>query len=220
MCKRFLVLLIPVIFFFHDVLSASEESLLETYPYIFEFLPYGVYVKEGENAKPKKILWGEATEQNIVSEITEFEDINWLLSKGDLSEKEITALSERVIALPESLKLVDDNKLHLLWSAETNAFASNNRSYEPSYLHKISNSLGLRIKQFSKEKEPQTKEELTKHAYSLLFVMCAYCRVCRLVMPPGMMPPGSAYGAAYDAAWDAAWDAARYAALDAAYDAA
>lgn len=60
------------------------------------------------------------------------------------------------------------------WREETLEAALNKR--EPSYLPKISEKLGAQLKLFSRGKLglTQTKENLSKHAYSLLFTMRAY----------------------------------------------
>lgn len=110
--------------------------------------------------------------------------------------------------------------------------------FEPDYFQEISNSVAVKVHNFSEEKIQalNSKEDLTKHAYSLLFVMRAYNNAAleisweavQWAIPHGdSLRSAGDYGrdnpwdeilnysenAAMDAGWDSRWSEARNYAL-------
>lgn len=117
--------------------------------------------------------WNFAYQFDEISHITDFKDINWLLSQ-DLPKLEKMSMLEHAVTLPQCLRIIDIKYLFSLWESEDLAASIEER--EPNYLFKLSQILEIQLRNFVTENviELNSKELLIKHAFGLLYSMRLY----------------------------------------------
>ena len=157
----------------------ASGNLIELLP-SFEISPLSVFMdKKGVK---NWALWSDVFEKQKTQCIVGFNDFNWLLKYGDLTETQKAVLMEHALHLPEYREYIMDHDLFKLWDEETIKIVNNFPNFfwtkrEPCYLMQISHLLANRLHLFLEKKEKSlgaNKDSWIRHANSIFLLMGSF----------------------------------------------
>ena len=125
-------------------------------------------VKVKEEGKETWQLWDKVYQDGNVSKVLNFNDVNWLLAMERPKQEKLRIL-EHALTIPDVFNSINSTHLLQFWNAET-------ENDKQRFFSRVADVTGKKLNQFIQKKGGgiQLKDDLIRHANSLLFTMDLY----------------------------------------------